>query len=145
VRDVTPDVVLAWQRRVLKAGGVKHGQALAPNTVRLAPLATVRGDEAGGVHGPRCRQPYRRRSQTPRDDSPTLVPEPAREFLALIEGDRLSPLGAFLLSSGLRIGELVWLRPPDAHRAPAAVFEYIEGWYNTRTLHSSLGYRSSSC
>jgi len=23
-----------------------------------------------------------------------------------------------------------------------AVFEYIEGWYNTRRLHSSLGYRS---
>ncbi len=36
VRDVTPDVVLAWQRKVLKAAGVKHGQALAPNTVRLA-------------------------------------------------------------------------------------------------------------
>jgi hypothetical protein len=36
VRDVTPDVVLAWQRKVLKTGGVKHGQALAPNTVRLA-------------------------------------------------------------------------------------------------------------
>jgi transposase InsO family protein len=24
----------------------------------------------------------------------------------------------------------------------AAIFEYIEGWYNTRRLHSSLGYRS---
>ena len=24
----------------------------------------------------------------------------------------------------------------------AAVFDYIEGWYNTRRLHSSLGYRS---
>jgi hypothetical protein len=36
VRDATPDVVLAWQRKVLKAGGVKHGQPLAPNTVRLA-------------------------------------------------------------------------------------------------------------
>lgn len=23
-----------------------------------------------------------------------------------------------------------------------AVFEYIEGWHNTRRLHSSLGYRS---
>jgi integrase len=27
-----------------------------------------------------------------------------------MEGDRLDPLWAFLLSSGLRIGELVWLR-----------------------------------
>jgi putative transposase len=24
----------------------------------------------------------------------------------------------------------------------AAIFEYIAGWYNTRPLHSSLGYRS---
>jgi transposase InsO family protein len=24
----------------------------------------------------------------------------------------------------------------------AAVFDYIEGWYNTRRLHSSLGYMS---
>lgn len=24
----------------------------------------------------------------------------------------------------------------------AAIFEYIAGWYNTRRLHSSLGYRS---
>ena len=24
----------------------------------------------------------------------------------------------------------------------AALFDYIEGWYNTRRLHSSLGYRS---
>jgi transposase InsO family protein len=24
----------------------------------------------------------------------------------------------------------------------AAIFEYIEGWYNTRRLHSSLNYRS---
>jgi hypothetical protein len=35
-RDVTPEVIPAWQRKVRKAGGVKHGQALAPNTVRLA-------------------------------------------------------------------------------------------------------------
>ena len=30
-------------------------------------------------------------------------------------------------------------------RAPdfdAVVFEYIEGWYNTRRLHSTLGYLS---
>ncbi|MBT2545787.1 integrase core domain-containing protein [Streptomyces sp. ISL-44] len=25
--------------------------------------------------------------------------------------------------------------------ARTAIFEYIEGWYNTRRLHSSLGYR----
>ncbi|WP_349637112.1 IS3 family transposase [Streptomyces sp. RerS4] len=26
--------------------------------------------------------------------------------------------------------------------ARSAIFEYIEGWYNTRRLHSSLGYQS---
>ena len=36
-------------------------------------------------------------------------PEEAREFLAWQEEDRLYPLWAFLMGSGLRIGELVWL------------------------------------
>lgn len=31
---------------------------------------------------------------------------------------------------------------PTVHALRPAVFEYIEGWYNTRRLHSSLGYRS---
>ncbi|HWG75147.1 MAG TPA: site-specific integrase, partial [Acidimicrobiales bacterium] len=38
------------------------------------------------------------------------TPEQAREFLVLMEGDRTYPLWAFLMGSGLRIGELVWLR-----------------------------------
>ena len=37
-------------------------------------------------------------------------PEEAGEFLALMEGDRTWPIWAFLLGSGLRIGELVSLR-----------------------------------
>ena len=37
-------------------------------------------------------------------------PEQAREFLSLMEGDRTYAVWAFLLGSGLRIGELVWLR-----------------------------------
>jgi integrase len=37
-------------------------------------------------------------------------PEQARDFLALMEGDRTWPIWAFLLGSGLRIGELVALR-----------------------------------
>nr|AXL05587.1 hypothetical protein [uncultured bacterium] len=32
-----------------------------------------------------------------------------------------------------------WLTKAKAHKA---IFEYIEGWYNTRRRHSSLGYRS---
>ena len=46
VRDVTPEVILAWQRKLTKDGGTKRkvdengkqlpGKALSPNTVRLA-------------------------------------------------------------------------------------------------------------
>ncbi|QUF08304.1 IS3 family transposase [Actinosynnema pretiosum subsp. pretiosum] len=32
-----------------------------------------------------------------------------------------------------------WPTRTSAHKA---IFEYIEGWYNTRRLHSSLGYLS---
>jgi transposase InsO family protein len=31
---------------------------------------------------------------------------------------------------------------PTRTAAHKAIFEYIEGWYNTRRLHSSLGYLS---
>lgn len=39
--------------------------------------------------------------------------------------------------------ELVETRPwPTRASLRRAVFDYIEGWYNTRRLHSSLGYKS---
>jgi transposase InsO family protein len=39
--------------------------------------------------------------------------------------------------------ELVDRRPwPTIAGLRRAVFDYIEGWYNTRRLHSSLGYMS---
>lgn len=39
--------------------------------------------------------------------------------------------------------ELVYTRPwPTIAGLRSATFEFIEGWYNTRRLHSSLGYRS---
>jgi integrase len=112
VRDVTPDVVLAWQRKLAKQGGTKNGKPLAPNTIRLA-----RASLAGAFKLAVSRrivaispvaltaQPKARRS-VPRH----WTPEDAREFLSLMEGDRTWPVWAFLLGSGLRIGELVWLR-----------------------------------
>lgn len=33
---------------------------------------------------------------------------------------------------------------PTKAKAHKAIFEYIEGWYNTRRRHSSLGYLSSA-
>lgn len=39
--------------------------------------------------------------------------------------------------------ELIDTRPwPTMASLRTAVFDYIEGWYDTRRLHSSLGYRS---
>src|ERR1019366_2637399 len=40
-------------------------------------------------------------------------PEEARQFLGLMEGDRTYAIWAFLMGSGLRIGELVALRWPN--------------------------------
>ena len=93
-------------------GEPRTGRPLAPNTIRLAcvPLAgAFRLAVSSGIvavnplmHVPR---PKARRS-VPRHWSP----EQAREFLALMEGDRTYPVWAFLMCAGLRIGELVALR-----------------------------------
>jgi transposase InsO family protein len=42
--------------------------------------------------------------------------------------------------------ELIDTPAPGRHTAGlrTAIFDYIEGWYNTRRLHSSLGYLSSA-
>ncbi|MGX4733256.1 integrase core domain-containing protein [Kitasatospora griseola] len=37
------------------------------------------------------------------------------------------------------IGEWLW---PSRAATQLAIFEWIEGWYNIRRLHSSLDYRS---
>jgi integrase len=112
VRDVTPEVILTWQRRLLAEGGAKDGRPLAPNTIRLAraPLAgALKLAASSGIvavnplmHAPR---PKARRSV-----SRYWSPEQAREFLSLMEGDRTYPVWAFLMCAGLRIGELVALR-----------------------------------
>jgi integrase len=61
------------------------------------------------------------------------TPEQAREFLDLMEGDRTYPAWAFLLGSGLRIGELVSLRwaNVDLGRRVVHVVEFV----------STLGYK----
>jgi integrase len=109
VRDVTAEVVLTWQRKLTGGGGTKNGKPLAPNTIRLAraPLAgAFKLAVASGIVAlsllSLAPRPKARRS-IPKHWSP----EQAREFLALMEGDRTYPVWAFLLGSGLRIGELV--------------------------------------
>jgi integrase len=125
VRDVTPEVILAWQRKLLKEGGAKKkvgkngkpgpGKPLSPNTVNRirAPLsATFKLAVQGGMipNNPLVQAPRPKRQRSiPKHWSP----EEARRFLALMEGDRTWPIWAFLLGSGLRIGELVSLRWPS--------------------------------
>jgi integrase len=113
VREITPEVVLAWQRKLLAEG--VSGRPLAPNTIRLAraPLAgafklavaerVVALSPVAGVSRPAPRR------SVPRHWSP----EQAREFLSLMEGDRTYSIWAFLMCAGLRIGELVALRWPN--------------------------------
>lgn len=134
MRDLTPETILAWQRKLTAGGGVKDGKALSANTVRLArsslngalKLAVAQGilrsNPAGSVSRP----------STGRGIPRHWSPEQAREFLGSQEGDRLYPLWAFLLGSGLRIGELVWLRwdNVDLKRKHARVVEFAStlGW-----------------
>jgi hypothetical protein len=94
VRDVTPEVVLTWQRKLLKEGGTKSGKPLAPNTIRLAraplagafKLAVANGIVA--VNPLSHTQRPKARHSVPRHWSP----EQARQFLALMEGDRTYPV-----------------------------------------------------
>jgi integrase len=134
VRDVLPEVVLAWQRKLLKAGGVKNGKPLAANTVRLARSPLSGAFKLAVNSGMIASNPMVR---TPRPKAKRSVPrhwspEQAREFLALMEGDRTWPLWAFLLGSGLRIGEAVSLRwgSVDLGRRHARVIDFV----------STLGY-----
>jgi integrase len=111
VRDLTPEVVIAWQRHLLNAGG-GGGKPLSPNTVRLAraPLAgAVKLALSMGIisTNPLLVAPR----PTPKRSIPRhWSPEQAREFLGLMDGDRTFAIWAFLMGSGLRIGELVALR-----------------------------------
>ena len=105
VRAVTPEVVLGWQRALIKDGK-------AANTIRLAraPLSgALKLAVAEGM------LPVSPMVSVPRPASVRKIaaywsPQQAREFLASEQHDRLYPLWSFLLGCGLRIGELVWLR-----------------------------------
>ncbi|MCA1704469.1 MAG: tyrosine-type recombinase/integrase [Actinobacteria bacterium] len=128
MRDITPEVVVAWQRKLMKSGGVKTGRALAPATVRraLAPLSgamklavamgVIAVNSMVSASAPRAQRSIPRH----------WTPEQAREFLGLMEGDRTYPIWAFLLGSGLRIGELVSLRwgNVDLERRQVHVVEF---------------------
>jgi integrase len=122
VQNVTPEVILAWQRELLKQGGAKRskdkdgkpgsGKPLSPNTVNRI-RAVLSGAfklavQAGMISiNPLLQAP---RPKIQRSIPKYWTPEEARTFLTLMEGDRTWPVWAFLLGSGVRIGELVSLR-----------------------------------
>jgi integrase len=116
---VTPEVILAWQRRLAADGGTKDGRPLAANTIRLARAPLAGAFKLAVQTGIVPANPV---SATPPPSAGRRIPrhwspEQAREFLDLMEGDRTWPVWGFLLGSGLRIGELVWLRWPNVDLA----------------------------
>jgi integrase len=112
VKDVTPAVLLAWQRALAKSGRRRDGRPLAPNTIRLAraPLAGALKIAVNHAIVPVNPMTSTARPTPARSVPRHWTPEQAQKFLALMDGDRTYALWAFLLGSGLRIGELVWLR-----------------------------------
>jgi len=128
VREITPDVILAWQRALTKGGGVKSGKALAPNTVRLARAPLAGAFKLALASGVVAVNPMlaAARPAPKRSIARHWTPEQARNFLGFLEGDRTYPVWAFLLGAGLRIGELVWLRwnNVDLERREARIVEF---------------------
>lgn len=134
VRDLTPEVVLWWQRQLAQRGGTKNGKPLAPNSVRLA-----RASLAGAVKlalrtgvlrvNPLASVP---RPKAVRKIPAHWTPEEARAFLRAERSDRHYPVWAFLLGCGVRIGELVWLRwhnvELDSRRVRIVDFATALGW-----------------
>ena len=73
---------------------------------------------------------------SPRGTSPrsVLVHEPRQA---------VAPLNLKMAhGGGLRFELLDHRRFPTQAEAPMPIFEYIEGWYNTKRRHSCLGYQS---
>lgn len=118
----------------MQSGGVKTGKALSSSTVRRARAPLSGAMKLAVESGVIAVNPMisARSPRAQRTIPHHWTPEQAREFLDLMEGDRTYPIWAFLLGSGLRIGELVSLRWPnvDLERRSVHVVEFV----------SALGY-----
>ena len=111
VRELTAEVVASWQHKLATEGGKKTGRGLSPNTIRLARAPLNGALKQAGAMGVLPANPL---ASVPRPKPRRSIPkhwspDEARQFLALHEGDRLWPVWAFLVGSGVRIGELVYL------------------------------------
>jgi integrase len=128
VREVDAEMIASWQIHLAIEGGKKKRKGLSPNTIRLAraPLNGAFKDAVAMGLLPSNPLLSVRRPKARKAVPKHWSPEQARHFLALYEGDRLYPVWAFLLGSGLRIGELVFLRWPnvDLDRGLARINEF---------------------
>ena len=111
VRDLTPDLLLSWQRRLSGHGKEAVQPGLAPNTIRLARAPLAGALKLAVSQGIFAISPLLQvsRPKAVRKVARHWSPEQARAFLVSQEGDRLYPIWAFLMGCGLRIGEVVWL------------------------------------
>lgn len=134
VRELTPEVILAWQRELRERGGTKNGKPLSPNSVRLARASLAGAVKLAVERGVLRANPLTSvpRPRPKRSVPKHWTPDEARAFLRSQEGDRLYPLWAFLLGAGVRIGELVWLRWPNVdlpgRRVRIVEFATTLGW-----------------
>ncbi len=89
-------------------------KGLSSNSIRLARSPLSGALKLAVQLGMIANNPLPRfRAPAPSIDPEALVSRAGpKAFLDLMEGDRTWPIWAFLLGSGLRIGELVWLRGP---------------------------------
>jgi integrase len=134
VGDVDADVIAAWQQTLAERGATKSGRGLGPNSIRLARAPLNGAFKQATARGRLPANPLTlvARPRLPRRKPQHWTPEQARHFLALHEDDRRQPLWAFLLSSGLRIGELVWLRWANV--------DLDQGLVRINEFATSLGY-----
>lgn len=116
IHEVTPQHITDWQLELARNGATQRRSGkLSANTIRLARAPLNRAFKYAITHGMLRTNPVEAARPPAKVKSKPAhwTPEEARTFLAWHEGDRLYPLWAFLLSAGLRIGELVWLRWPN--------------------------------
>lgn len=128
VHKLTAQRITQWQLDLARSGARKSGRGLSSNTIRLARAPLNAAYKYATAHGITRSNPLllSRPPAKVRSTPAHWTPEQARTFLAWQEGDRLWPLWAFLLGSGLRIGELVWLRWPqvDLDRQHVRISEF---------------------
>ncbi|MFI1382928.1 transposase [Embleya sp. NPDC020886] len=127
---------------VLTRGGHRVGRRRVARLMREPGSRAVTADAAGAQRCPiRTRPPDRGCQYTSREFS-----LPASEFGIRLSVGRTGQCWDNALAESffatLKNDLGADRRWPSRTAARAAVFEYVESWYNLRRLHSSLGYRS---